>query len=124
MRCALHHASKMRAKDRCVSRKRSSQLTKAIPRLASCACQTISAAIPSRIVTLQTRKFDYWLSCNFLYDALALVPGRIGVINQPSHMFTFLAAIHDQLDPFANVSIQTTESSVYNKNGDEHKLRE
>jgi len=27
-------------------------------------------------------------------------------------MFTFLAAIREELDPFANVSIQTTEGSV------------
>jgi hypothetical protein len=36
-------------------------------------------------------------------------------------MCIFLAVIRDKLDPFANVSIQTSEGSVYNKNGDEQK---
>ncbi|MFZ0011399.1 MAG: hypothetical protein WAL97_05785 [Halobacteriota archaeon] len=30
-------------------------------------------------------------------------------------MFTLLAAIREELDPFANVSIQTTEGSVYTR---------
>jgi hypothetical protein len=51
-----------------------------------------------------------------LYDSLASAPSRIGVINQRCHMFTFLAAIRNELDPFPNVSVQTTESRVYNKN--------
>jgi len=38
------------------------------------------------------------------------------MINQASHVFTSLAAIRDELDPFPNVSVQTTERSVYNKN--------
>ncbi|MGB7902173.1 MAG: hypothetical protein WCG09_07020 [Halobacteriota archaeon] len=50
------------------------------------------------------------------------MPSPIGVINQPPYMVIFLAAIRDKLDLFANVSIQTTERSVYNKN--EHKLGE
>jgi hypothetical protein len=47
-----------------------------------------------------------------LRGSLTSVPGRIGVINQPFYMLTFLAAIREELDPFANVSIQTTEGSV------------
>jgi hypothetical protein len=53
-------------------------------------------------------------------DALASVPGRIGVINQPPHIVTFRVALRDEFDPFANVSIQTTESSVTTSM--EHKL--
>jgi hypothetical protein len=55
-------------------------------------------------------------------DALASVPGRIGVINQPPHIVTFRVALRDEFDPLANVSIQATERSVYNKNGSKHKL--
>jgi hypothetical protein len=57
-------------------------------------------------------------------DALASVPGRIGVINQPPHMVTFRVALRDEFDPLANVSIQATESRVYNKTGYEQKLAE
>jgi hypothetical protein len=57
-----------------------------------------------------------------LADALASVPGRIGVINQPPDMFTFRVALRDEFGPFANVSIQATENRVYNKTGYEHKL--
>jgi hypothetical protein len=46
----------------------------------------------------------------------------IGVINQPPHMFTLREALRDEFDPFATVSIQTTERSVCNKNGCELKL--
>jgi hypothetical protein len=56
-------------------------------------------------------------------DALASVPGLIAVINQPPHMVTFRVALRDEFDPFANVSIQTTERSVYSKNVCELKWR-
>jgi hypothetical protein len=37
-------------------------------------------------------------------------------------MVTFRVALRDEFGPFANVSIQATESRVYNKTGYEHKL--